>query len=71
MLTAVDGIDLSRLRWQLAVLGDFAPVAARIETFWLQAIHSGELRSKHQDITEVMLATSLAPAGYLDRVPLE
>ena len=70
-LTVVDGIDLSRLRWQLAVLGDFAPVAARIETFWLQAIHSGELRSKHQDITEVMLATSLAPAGYLDRVPLE
>jgi len=70
-LAAADGIDLSRLRRQLAALDNFAPVAARIETFWLQAIHNGELRSKHQDITEVMLATSLAPEGYLERVPLE
>ena len=36
-----------------------------IESFWLAPEHRGETWMAHQDINMVMLATSLAPGGYL------
>jgi hypothetical protein len=45
----------------------FAPLAPRIEAFWLDPAHrrSPGWRA-HLDINEVMLATSLSPRGYVD-----
>jgi hypothetical protein len=54
-------------RAQLEVLKQYVPLAGDIEAFWL---NSTQQRSatwiEHQDINTVMLATSLAPDGYLD-----
>lgn len=53
-----------------ALLEDFAryqALAARIERFWLEPAHrSGRSWCDHRDINDVMLATSLAPRGYLE-----
>lgn len=44
----------------------FQPLADQIETFWSDPAHrSGPMWIEHRDINSVMLATSLAPAGYL------
>jgi len=44
----------------------YAPLAGVIETFWLgPANRQGESWTAHRDINTVMLATSLAPDGYL------
>jgi hypothetical protein len=51
---------------RLSGLARFLPLTERIETFWLepsnQQSHSW---TGHRDINSVMLATSLAPEGYL------
>jgi hypothetical protein len=51
---------------RLSGLARFLPLLERIETFWLepgnQQSHSW---TGHRDINSVMLATSLAPDGYL------
>jgi hypothetical protein len=54
------------LRW-LAKLASYSTLAASIESFWLDAANrETELWAEHADINEVMLATSLAPLGFLD-----
>jgi hypothetical protein len=64
------------LRW-LAKLASFSTLAAGIESFWLDAPNrETAVWAEHVDINEVMLATSLAPLGFLDltmasRVTLE
>jgi hypothetical protein len=47
-------------------LAGYLPLAGEIERFWLEPGHreSSNWRN-HRDINDVMLATSLAPAGYL------
>lgn len=44
----------------------FQPLAAQIDTFWSDPAHRrSQAWVEHGDINNVMLATSLAPAGYL------
>jgi len=51
---------------RLARLERYAPWSATIEGFWLEPAHREvETWQEHQDINAVMLATSLAPDGYL------
>jgi hypothetical protein len=46
--------------------GDYLPLAARITGFWADPANRRDRTwSDHRDINEVMLATSLAPGGYL------
>ena len=53
-------------RTQLERLDKFSYLSNEIESFWLQAAHQqGETWRDHLDINSVMLATSLAPDGYL------
>jgi hypothetical protein len=50
----------------LEALGAYARLRAEIETLWLRPEHrSVETWRDHLDINEVMLATSLAPEGFL------
>ncbi len=54
-------------RAQLEVLKQYLPLAGDIEAFWLDpAQQRSATWIEHQDINTVMLATSLAPDGYLD-----
>jgi len=46
-------------------LQEFVPLAGEIEAFWLKRI-GDDLWREHEDINDVMLATSLAPQGWLD-----
>jgi hypothetical protein len=49
-----------------ALLG-YVSLAGEIEAFWLQPAHrQGMSWTEHRDINGVMLATSLAPVGYLE-----
>ncbi len=59
--------DNSRLIPILDELHHYLPLMEQIEEFWLAPEHR-EVSSwtDHMDINMVMLATSLAPAGYLD-----
>ncbi len=51
---------------QLDALRAFAPVAETIELFWLRSDHRRTpLWHEHEDINDVMLATSLLPDGFL------
>lgn len=51
---------------QFRELGQFEPMRAEIESFWLRPeAQQSSTWMEHQNINEVMLATSLAPAGYL------
>jgi hypothetical protein len=50
----------------VAALASYLPLGERIEDFWSEAAHrEATTWSAHADINSVMLATSLAPAGYL------
>jgi hypothetical protein len=50
----------------LEVLRQYIPLADSIETFWLERSHrEAESWLAHREINLVMLATSLAPDGYL------
>jgi hypothetical protein len=47
-------------------LRQYLPLAERIETFWLDPVNQrADSWTNHLDINMVMLATSLAPEGYL------
>jgi len=55
----------------LEALGQYDPLVNGIVTFWLDRLHRlGVTSSEHRDIDEVMLATALAPAGYLTSTAL-
>ncbi|MGD2074044.1 MAG: hypothetical protein PVI91_00020 [Gammaproteobacteria bacterium] len=58
-------------RSQLKLLLSYQPLGEQILSFWHDPGHrQTEAWSEHRDINEVMLATALAPSGYLDlRVP--
>jgi hypothetical protein len=54
------------IRHRLKSLTVFFPLGQAIEAFWLEpANREAPTWSEHRDINEVMLATRLAPAGYL------
>jgi hypothetical protein len=55
-----------RITSRVEALLRFAPYGEMIEQFWLEPENRKAItRSEHQDINMVMLATSLAPDGYL------
>ncbi|MGJ0485558.1 MAG: hypothetical protein ACR65R_13670 [Methylomicrobium sp.] len=55
---------------RLRELMRYVPVGERIESFWRDPEHRRSLAwTEHRDINEVMLATSLAPEGFLVLVP--
>jgi len=50
-----------------ATLRSYVPLGEAIESFWLDPEHrQTPTWSEHRDINEVMLATRLAPLGYLE-----
>jgi hypothetical protein len=54
------------LHAKLSDLARFLPLTERIERFWLEPINQqSHSWTGHRDINSVMLATSLAPDGYL------
>lgn len=58
--------DRPAVRVSLERLVDHLPLIETIESFWLEPAHQrAESWLAHHDINAVMLATSLAPAGYL------
>ena len=58
--------ERTELQAQLAALKRYMPLAERIEAFWLEQPHrEAESWLAHREINMVMLATSLAPDGYL------
>ena len=60
-----------RARERLQALGRYVPLAAALEGFWLLDEHRRQRTwAEHRDINEVMLATSLAPQGFLVLPPL-
>jgi hypothetical protein len=55
-----------RLRELLKAVQQYLPLRDEIESFWRNTEHqAAETWSGHRDINTVMLATSLAPEGYL------
>ena len=59
-----------RLRAQLQELMQYLPLRDAIETFWRDpANQRTDTWAEHRDINEVMLATSLAPDGFLMLLP--
>jgi hypothetical protein len=53
-------------RSTLGQLARYLPLRTEIEAFWLQAEHRRVATwLEHEDINDVMLATSLAPSGFL------
>jgi hypothetical protein len=56
----------AEVRGQLQALTEYAQVRNDIESFWRNPEHRRAITwSEHRDINEVMLATSLAPEGFL------
>jgi hypothetical protein len=50
----------------LRALREYVPLAATIESYWLDPAHRDSVGwQEHRDINEVMLATSLVPSGCL------
>jgi hypothetical protein len=66
-LRAVERLkELVGMRPETEVLMSYVPLAETIETFWLeQETREASTWIEHRDINMVMLATSLAPDGYL------
>lgn len=55
-------------RAALAELARYAPLRESIESFWLVDAHRRQQTwHAHEDINDVMLATALAPEGFLER----
>ncbi|MBT8440610.1 MAG: hypothetical protein KJO91_12830, partial [Gammaproteobacteria bacterium] len=55
-----------RLQAQLGALMQYIDMREHIEDFWLSPKHQqSDSWTEHRDINEVMLATSLAPDGFL------
>jgi hypothetical protein len=62
----MQGVDRKQ-RTQIEDLKQYLPLAGDIEAFWLDPAQQRTATwTEHQDINTVMLATSLAPGGYLD-----
>jgi hypothetical protein len=58
--------DVDALSVLIEALSHYLPLRERIETFWLEPKNQGSRTwIEHRDINMVMLATSLAPDGYL------
>ena len=56
----------TRLRERLKALMRYQPLRDDIEAFWRDPEHQRTVTwTEHQDINEVMLATSLVPEGFL------
>jgi len=56
----------SRIRERLESLNQYAPLRDEIESFWRDPDHRhASSWTAHRDINEVMLATSLAPRGFM------
>jgi len=65
-LATGDGERSRAGRALLEKLGAYEPLGARITAFWLEPEHQeASSWTKHRDINEVMLATALAPDGFL------
>ena len=47
----------------------YLPLRAEIESFWTRPEHRDGQWQEHADINDVMLAASVAPAGYIELVP--
>ncbi|MEN8107506.1 MAG: hypothetical protein ABFS22_05810 [Pseudomonadota bacterium] len=61
-----------QLRAQLQALRQYLPLHDKIEAFWRDPEHQRAASwNEHRDINEVMLATSLAPDGFLVLLPLD
>jgi len=61
----------ARLQALLEQIDDLVTLAERIRSFWLLPAHRATRTwMEHQDINEVMLATSLLPDGFLRLSPL-
>ena len=61
-----------RVRAQLQALMQYLPLRDEIEAFWRNPEQQRATTwTEHQDINEVMLATSLAPDGFLVLLPLK
>lgn len=71
--TEPEGSGVSReARRRLESLLRYAPLAAEIESFWLEPKHrKAATWTEHRDINEVMLATSLAPDGCVELPPVD
>ena len=60
-----------RSRSCLRALEPYGVLGSTIESFWLEPEHQrASTWTEHRDINEVMLATSLAPTGYVVLHPL-
>jgi hypothetical protein len=60
------GSTSPKRRTLLQALLHYAPMADEIESFWRDPAHRNtDIWREHRDINEVMLATSLAPEGFL------
>jgi len=60
----------SAIGTRLQALMQFVPLAERLVTFWRDPAHQNTPGwAEHRDINEVMLATSLAPDGFLTLLP--
>jgi hypothetical protein len=54
------------LQRKIAALKGYLPLAGEIEDFWLEGSNrETETWREHREINMVMLATSLAPDGFL------
>jgi len=53
-----------RIRQEVESILDYTPLSEKIEDFWLRNRETASWK-EHEDINMVMLATSLAPSGYL------
>lgn len=66
-LRAVQRMQSSTQHEQLHGFKHYLQLSESIETFWRDPAHQqSSTWTEHQDINEVMLATSLAPDGYLE-----
>jgi hypothetical protein len=66
LVRALDASGLARV----AALAECLPLRAQIDSFWLSPDHRRAASwIEHEDINDVMLATSLAPDGFLALAP--
>jgi hypothetical protein len=62
--------QLDLVQDRLQALAEYQPLAGQIEAFWLApANQRAATWTDHLDINAVILATSLAPGGYLGGQP--
>jgi len=60
----------AEVREQIEALAPYLTLGREIQSFWLHPLHrEARTWSEHRDINEVMLATSLVPAGFLSMRP--